>query len=249
MFYDGLELFQKGGIFMEVTANGISLFYEVSGSGEPMILLHGNGEDHHIFDALAAKLSAKFTVYAVDSRNHGQSRKTDDYSYAVMSEDVYAFIRALRLKDVNLIGFSDGAIISLLLAMRHEDIIKKMALLGVNLKPEDFTEEAYRFIKETYEETNDPLFKLMLEQPDIQLEDVRKVGTPALVVAAEHDIYRPETFAALTEALPDAEMLVMAGHEHDSYIVNQDILYPDLIRFFNFQENDPQIPRIRRKIE
>jgi pimeloyl-ACP methyl ester carboxylesterase len=217
---------------MEVRANGISLFYEVSGKGDPLVLLHGNGEDHHIFDALVAKVSAHFTVYAVDSRNHGQSQKTDDYSYEVMAGDIQAFLRALRLTPVNILGFSDGAIVSLLLAMRHGGDIRKMALLGVNLKPEDFTGESLRFIRETYEETKDPLFRMMLEQPDIALEDVRGVNIPTLIIAAEHDLYRPEMFADLAKALPDAELMIMAGHEHDSYIAHQDLLYPELVRFF-----------------
>jgi pimeloyl-ACP methyl ester carboxylesterase len=63
---------------MIIQVNGTALFYEKSGAGSPVILLHGNGEDHHIFDALAAKLESGFTVYSVDSRNHGQSEKTDD---------------------------------------------------------------------------------------------------------------------------------------------------------------------------
>ena len=82
---------------MVINVNGTSLFYETSGNGAPLLLLHGNGEDHHIFDALADKLAADFTVYSIDSRNHGQSEKTDDYAYETMAMDVYAFIDALQL--------------------------------------------------------------------------------------------------------------------------------------------------------
>ena len=215
-----------------VTINGITLFYETSGNGAPLILLHGNGEDHHIFDVLVNKLASDFTVYAIDSRNHGQSEKTDDYAYKTMAEDVYSFIQAMQLGQVNVIGFSDGAIISLILAMEHGDTLRKMALLGVNLKPDDFTEESYRFVQETYAETQDPLFKLMLEQPNIELDAVKDVRIPTLLIAAENDIYKPETFDHLLGTLPDATLKIMKGHQHDSYIVNQDILYPDFIQFF-----------------
>jgi pimeloyl-ACP methyl ester carboxylesterase len=217
---------------MNIDVNGTGIFYGKNGSGRPMILLHGNGEDHHIFDKLSEKLKDDFTLYAIDSRNHGHSEKTGDYSYMTMAKDVYAFIEALRLNDVNIIGFSDGAIIALLLAMNHGETIRKMALLGVNLKPGDFTEESYNFIKETYEETKDPLFKLMLEEPNIELDDVRNVRVPALLIAAENDIYRPETFTNLLNALPNAALKIMPGHEHDSYIIGQDLLYPDFISFF-----------------
>ncbi len=217
---------------MLINVNGISLFYETSGNGEPLFLLHGNGEDHHIFDVLVNKLSSDFTVYAIDSRNHGQSEKTDDYSYETMAKDVYSFIKEMHLGQVNIIGFSDGAIISLILAMEHKESLRKMALLGVNLKPDDFTEESYQFVKETYEETGDPLFKLMLEQPNIELDAVRNVNIPTFLIAAENDIYKPETFDKLLSALPDATLKIMKGHEHDSYIVGQDILYPDFVQFF-----------------
>lgn len=217
---------------MNIQTNGISLFYQVSGSGEPMLLLHGNGEDHQIFTELAAKLAEHYTIYAIDSRNHGQSQKTEDYAYETMAEDVYSFINELNLGAVNLVGFSDGAIIGLMLAMKEPAMIKKMALLGVNLKPEDFTEESYQFVKETYEETKDPLFKLMLEQPNIELEEVRKVYIPTLLVHADDDIFKPETYINLLAALPNATLKIMNGHDHASYIINQDLLYPHLMDFF-----------------
>lgn len=218
---------------MKTTANGISLFYEVSGTGSPLLLLHGNGEDHHIFDKVAEKLAARYTVYALDSRNHGQSEKTTDYSYGTMAEDVSAFIATLHLGKVSLIGFSDGAIISLLLAQRHEDAVDRMALLGINLKPTDFTDENYQYIKDTYEETKDPLFKLMLEEPNIELDSLRSVSVPTLVIAAEHDLYRSQMFAELVAALPHAELKVMEGHDHGSYIIGQDILYDTFRDFFH----------------
>ncbi|MEO1768797.1 alpha/beta fold hydrolase [Candidatus Enterococcus ferrettii] len=218
---------------MNIQINGISLFYQVSGSGEPMLLLHGNGEDHQIFTELAAKLADHYTIYAIDSRNHGQSQKTEDYSYETMVADIYGFIKELNLGKVNLVGFSDGAIIGLMLAMKNPTIIKKMALLGVNLKPEDFTEESYQYVKETYEETKDPLFKLMLEQPNIELEDIHKVHVPTLLIRADNDIFKPETYINLLAALPNASLKIMNGHDHASYIIHQEMLYPHLMDFFS----------------
>lgn len=222
---------------MFIKINDISLFYEKSGTGSPIILLHGNGEDSHIFDKLTAKLQNDFTIYAIDSRNHGKSEQTDDYSYETMAEDVYSFIEALRLGPVDLIGFSDGAIISLILTMTHHSAVRKMALLGVNLSPDDFTEESLQYLNETYAETKDPLFKLMLEQPHIELDTLKDIETPTLLICGEHDIYKPETFTNIADALPHAILKIMEGHEHDSYIVDQDMLYPDFIHFF--QEKQP----------
>ncbi len=217
---------------MKITANGIKLHYKKSGTGPPLILLHGNGETLDIFHELGIKLANHFTVYAIDSRNHGQSEITDDYSYDTMSEDIRSFITTLELGAVSIVGFSDGAIISLILAMKHENLVHKMALLGVNLKPDDFTDESLEYLKETYQKTGDPLMKLMLEQPNIELTDLTGLQTPTLIVAGDDDIFRPETFTAIADTLPHAELKIMEGHQHDSYITNQDILYPDLISFF-----------------
>lgn len=217
---------------MYIEINGISIFYEIRGTGTPLILLHGNGEDHHIFDKLADRLAADFTVYAVDSRNHGLSQRTEDYSYGTMAKDIGCLIQALGLNQPFLAGFSDGAIIGLILAMKQPRALSRMALLGVNLKPGDFTEECLRYMMDTYRETKDPLFKLMLEQPDIEPEDLRTVDMPVLLVWAEHDLFRPETYTALAAALPNARLKIMAGHDHGSYIANQDLLCPDLTAFF-----------------
>jgi len=227
-----LKLRMRSLIKMKIKINEIELAYEKLGRGKPLLLLHGNGEDHHIFDKLAAKLQNDFTVYAIDSRNHGESTSTEDFSYETMAEDIYLFIKTLQLGKVNLIGFSDGAIIALLLSLKHMECLQKMALLGANLTPEDFTEESYQFVKEMYEETKNPLFQLMLEQPNIEVEDLKRITIPALVVGGEKDIFKPDTFITIANALSRGKLMIMKGHEHDSYITNQDILYTDFLEFF-----------------
>jgi len=215
----------------KIQVNGIIVNYKETGKGKPVILLHGNGEDLHIFDKLSDKLKKHYTIYAIDSRNHGESSKTKDYSYETMSEDIFYFIKELDLKDVSVIGFSDGAIISLLLELRHEGIFGKMVLLGANLKPTDFKKKEYNFLINTYKKTEDPLIKLMLEQPNIQLKELEKINPPTLVIAGQDDIFYRKTFTDITSAIPSASLKIMKGHDHASYIVGTDILYPDLIKF------------------
>lgn len=217
---------------MFANVNNVSLFYQVSGNGTPLILLHGNGEDHHIFDKMTKKLENHCRVYSVDSRNHGESEKTDDYSYLTMSEDIYHFIKRMDADKIDLLGFSDGGIIGLMLATRHKEVINKMVLAGVNLKPEDFTEENYDSIMKDYAKTKDPLLKLMLEQPGIELDDIKHVDIPTLVVGAENDLFKPETFCNIAKALPNSRLKIMSGHRHDSYVIGQDILFPYIKEFF-----------------
>lgn len=201
------------------------------GHGAPVILLHGNGEDLHIFDKLVRKLKEDFTVYAIDSRNHGKSTGSSDFSYDAMAKDVYLFIEKLRLKNVSVIGFSDGAITSLLAELKHPGLFHKMVLLGVNLKPSDFKDEIYAELTAEYEKTKDPLVKLMIEQPDIELQSLKSIHTPTLVIAASNDIYKEETFPNLVKAMADAKLIIIQEHDHGSYVIGQDILYPYLIPF------------------
>lgn len=214
-----------------ISVNGVELFYKKAGGGEALILLHGNGEDHHIYDKLTKKLKSRYTVYAIDSRNHGKSSKTDDYSYDTMAKDICLFVQKLSLGRVYIAGFSDGAIISLLLALKYSECISKMILLGVNLSPDDFTEESRHYLESVYKETKDPLFKLMLTEPDIKVESLASINIPTLVMGGENDIYKPATFATVSANIPDSELKIMKGHTHDSYIVNEDIIYKDIIEF------------------
>ena len=216
---------------MLIRVNETTLNYESSGEGRPIVLLHGNGEDLHIFDALTQKLKHHYTVYAIDSRNHGLSQKTDDYGYQAMTDDVHHFIKRLLLYKPCVIGFSDGAIIALMLAMQHPQAIGKTVLLGVNLKPSDFRPENIEYLKGEYERTGDPLLELMLTQPDIDLADLRQVATPTLVVAAENDLFRPELYDEMVAVMPNASLLIMQGHEHETYVMGSDVLSDDIRQF------------------
>ena len=112
-----------------IQVNEIEIFYTIKGDGPPLLFLHGNGEDHHTFDILIEKLSIHHRCYAVDSRNHGQSQQTNEFHYQTMMEDTKELINALQLAPINVIGFSDGAIITMLLAIPYQSLVNKIILL------------------------------------------------------------------------------------------------------------------------
>ncbi len=217
---------------MEINVNNVRLSYIKEGEGKPLILMHGSGEDRHIFDEIINKLKKDFTVYAIDSRNHGESEKTDVFTYEAMSEDISEFIKKLKLDGAYVVGFSDGAILALMTGMKYQELIGKMALLGINLKPEDFKEPEYNYLLKEYNETKDPLFKMMLEQPNIELEKLKDVNIPTLVIAGENDVFYEKTFTDIVKVMPNAVLKIMGGHDHSSYVINQDILYTDFLEFF-----------------
>lgn len=217
---------------MYITVNGVKLYYETLGEGSPLILLHGNGEDMHIFDSLAKPLSKNFKLYMVDSRNHGKSEATADYSYSTMAEDIYSFINALQLEKPKILGFSDGAIIAVSLELMYPGSTGHMALLGINLKPEDFKDEILIELQQEYKTAPNPLLKLMLTEPDISPGDLGKIKNPCLVIAGQNDIFKPETFETVSKHLPNSELLILPDETHDSYIAGNDMLYLRLLDFF-----------------
>ena len=115
--------------------NGIDLYYEKTGSGRPLLLVHGNGEDHTIFDVAIEELKEHFTCYAVDSRGHGQSTPVNELHYEDMSRDMMALMDHLDLHDVLFYGFSDGGIVGLLTASRC-DRVTGLIVSGANVSPE-----------------------------------------------------------------------------------------------------------------
>lgn len=102
---------------MYIKVNNIDLWYKMKGSGKPFILLHANSASHKVFDVLTEELSKNFTVYSIDSRDHGQSTRTNELSYDMMAEDIISFINELKLDKPIIYGFSDGGIIGLLLVI------------------------------------------------------------------------------------------------------------------------------------
>lgn len=213
---------------MQVECNGITLYYKKSGSGPPLLLLHGNGETHAIFNELVTKLNRDRTVYAIDSRNHGQSTRKVATSYHAMRDDVAAFIAALQLKDVTILGFSDGAIIGLMLGLSQQPQLKQLLLLGLNLAPADFKPAVRAMLQLEYRQTQNPLTLLMLEEPQLELRDLTVMTVPTLIVAGDNDVCEPVFFERVTAALPTAQLLILPGETHSSYIEHTDRLYPYL---------------------
>ncbi len=210
----------------------LELYYEKTGEGCPLVMLHGNGEDGTIFGPLARKLSRHFTVYLIDSRNHGRSGRMDDVSYDAMAEDLVDFVNGLGLCRPHIVGFSDGAITAIMASLTGRVRFGKMALLGPNLSPKDFRPEFLTEMENIYANTGDPLVNLMLTEPDIDPMSLHSLTEPVLVIGAENDMYPLLTFTTITDGLPNARLRIMYGHDHGSYIVGSDLLYGPLKDFF-----------------
>lgn len=215
-----------------IRVNGTGLHYAMEGDGAPVVLLHGNGEDHSLFDLLTDQLTeAGYRVYAPDSRGHGESDPVDEFHYADMAEDIFQFIRDLGLEKPALYGHSDGGIIALILEMNHPGTLGAMAVSGTNLHPEGLISSFIREFTEINKTKHDPMITLMLTEPHIDPEDLKKIRIPVLVTAGEHDLVRPEETERLSAALPDCQTVIVPEADHGSYIENSPCMGEMLLGF------------------
>lgn len=215
-----------------VCVNGVCLHYADVGSGRPVVLVHGNGESHDLFDVEIAQLAAAgYRVLAPDSRGHGANEPLDEYHYQDMAEDMARFIRALELDRPAYYGHSDGGIIGLLLELNYPNILRCMACSGANLRPEGIVPSFLEQFAAANERDPDPLVTLMLTEPDIDPEQLRRIEIPVLITAGEHDVIRPEETRCIAEHLPHARLVVVPDEDHGSYIENSEIMGSLLLDF------------------
>ena len=117
------------------------LYCEEKGDGFPLILLHGNGEDHTYFKDQIRFFSEKYRVIAIDTRGHGQSPRGDgEFSLSRFADDLYDFMIERKIEKAHLLGFSDGGNIALLFALAHPERVCKLILNGANLDPSGLKE-------------------------------------------------------------------------------------------------------------
>ena len=206
---------------MDACVNGIRLFYEQTGEGRPLVLLHGNCEDHSIFDEAVAVLAERFTCYGIDSRGHGESDRVDELHYDDMAADLLAFLGALDLRDAVLCGYSDGGIVALL-AARRTDRITDLIVCGANTHPRGLKGRAYRNIRREHRQDPDIYNAVMLREPHITAEDLSTIRARTLVVAGSRDIIREKDTRFIAENIPGAELLILLGEDHGSYIDHSD---------------------------
>lgn len=205
---------------MVVQLNSQVIYYEREGEGSPVILLHGNGEDHTIFDELFDELKKTHTVYAMDSRNHGMSGICQAMSYDDLATDVVNMIEGLQIDRPILVGFSDGGIVALLVAINHSELISKIVVCSANLSPKGIKLAAHRAIKKQYKKDKSPITAMMLTGPDIKLSDLAKISVPAVVLAGSNDCIKESETKAIADGINNSKLYILPGEDHSSYVIH-----------------------------
>ena len=206
---------------MDAFVNGIRLYYERTGQGRSLVLLHGNLEDHSIFNEAGKVLPGRFTCYALDSRGHGNSEMVDELHYEDMAADLLAFLEKLDLSDVALCGYSDGGIVALLAAQRT-DRITDLIVCGANTHPRALKRRAYMSVRREHRQAPDMYNAVMLREPHIRAADLAAIRARTLVVAGSRDIIREKDTRLIASTVPGAKLMILPGEDHGSYINHSD---------------------------
>ncbi len=205
------------------------IHYETAGQCDfklrtPALMLHGNGEDMHTFDRAVAPLLSYRGFVFMDSRYQGKSKPVDAsapivLTYQQMANDALALMEGeLGILDYDIVGYSDGAIVGLLMALRSIRV-RRMILIGVNISPDGIKPAARRRIEKEYLRTADPLTRelqrLMLEEPDIPLTSLAKIICETTVVIGKNDdCIRREHSQMIADAIPRGSHVVVKGSGH-----------------------------------
>lgn len=216
---------------MTVQVNGVTLYYEVAGRGAPLLLVHGNGEDHTIFAEAARVLQAHFTCYLLDSRGHGQSSAVQTLDYEQMADDVLAFAQALGMERLHFYGFSDGGIIGLIAAAKAPALFETLIVSGANLDPRGVKDSVYYLLKLCTRFSCSPKLRLMLEQPHITDADLHKIRARTLVLAGSKDLIKEAHTRRIARNIPGAALKLLPGESHGSYIVHSEKIAQLILEF------------------
>jgi len=226
---------------------GFKMYAEVYGEGQPLLIIHGNSGSINNFIYQIPYFSKKYKVIIADSRAQGKSAdKGDSLTYEMMADDYAALLDVMKIDSAYVIGWSDGGINGLLLAMRHPEKVKKLAVTGANLVPDTTAvpQSIWNMVKPTYwmlknkknrdEQENNAfkLYRLLIEQPHIPAGDLKKISCPALVIGGDHDVIREEHTFLIYKSIPKAYLWILPASGHSTPIVYKDDFNTVVDRFF-----------------
>ena len=216
---------------MEPDDMDIKHFYIEAGQGDPIILLHGNGESCEYFRGQIDEFAKWHHVYAIDTRGHGKTpRGGRPFTIRQFADDLLCFMDECHIEKAHLLGFSDGGNIAMIFAMQHPDRVNRLILNGANLDPRGVKrsvqipiEIGYRIAKRFSGKSDSArlsaeMLGLMVNDPDIRPEELKAICAKTLVIAGTNDMILASHTRLIAEHIPDSQLVWVKG---DHFIANK----------------------------
>lgn len=216
-----------------IKTRGFNMYYEIHGEGEPLLIIHGNGGSCRDFFNQTPFFTKTYKVILADSRAQGKSADVrDSLSFEMMADDLNALLDTLRLDSCYVIGWSDGGINGLLLAIRHPKKVKKLAVTGANLwndtsaidpiiyKWGKHLSDSLKKLEQTPEVKNE--YKLASIEPHITKYQLNKIECPTLVIGGDHDMILPKHTLLIAESIPKSYLWILPNSGHGTLIAYKD---------------------------
>ena len=231
--------------------NGIKIWYASFGRGQPVILLHGGLANANYWGHQVRALEKRYQVIVMDSRGHGRSSRNEQpYGYDLMASDVIALMDFLKIKKAAVVGWSDGAIIGLDIAMQHPERVAKLFAFAANSDPSGVADvsknpvfnsfiaragEEYKRLSPTptqYAPFVEQITKMWETQPHWTEADLAKIKVPTWIVDGDHDeaIKRDNT-EFMAESILGAGLLIQPEVSHFSFLQDPEQFTDDVLHF------------------
>ena len=221
-----------------VINNDVTLHYKVWGKGEPVLLLHGAMEYWKEWERQIPDLAKEFKVIAVDSRGHGQSTFTDtELSYELFADDMLELLSRLKIDSINVVGFGDGGMVGMAMAMKQPEMVRKLIAIGSNASSD--TNAVYPFVlnkvrswdynkmaaylQDKFQGNPNPaqlpqfakrMQTLMLTQPKFTRADLKKIQCPTLIMSGDHDFIKLQHSNYIYSTLPNGFLSIIPAGTH-----------------------------------
>ncbi len=217
--------------------NGLNMYYEVHGEGSPLLLLHGGTGSIESFPTKYPFFATQFRVIAMEQMGHGRTADLVDrpFHYHDMAEDTVELMRQLGIESASIVGFSDGGIIGLDMAIHHPECVTKLAVTGAQTRNDGYTAENLEWIRtvnpdalpvsDAYARLSPDgvdhwpnvlgrLQRMWAMEPGFSREEVQSIKAPTLIIVGDGDIVTPEHAVEMFRTIPDAQLCVVphAGH-------------------------------------
>lgn len=246
-----------------VDVNGVNTWYDERGEGGPLVLLHGGMSDSRVFEGNLATLADRFRVLMPERRGHGHTADVEGpLTFDVLVQDTAAFCEEVVGAPAHLVGYSHGATVALLLALRRPDLVDRLVLVSGAFHRDGMlvTPSAEAGVPEplarAYAEVSPDgpghvevvlakIAQAAEREPDLAAEELGGIDRPTLVMAGDDDLVAHEHTLELVRGLPDAELAIVPGTSH-LLLMEKPALCTMLVRQFLTVETVPTLMPIRR---